>query len=49
MANKVPYALGFFLHILSFVLCSIAYGTGYWYEADDERDGEGRLFQRLGE
>lgn len=44
MANKRPFILAFGMHLVSFVLCCMAYGTGYWYEGD----GRSREFKRLG-
>jgi len=42
--SRGPYWIAFMLLIVSFITCVIAFGTGYWFEAE----GEGRLFQRLG-
>lgn len=44
MASKLPYLLSFSLYIVAFILGTIGFGTGYWFEAE----GEDRLFQRLG-
>ena len=44
MANKIPYYMGFAFLVVSFILCAIAFGTGYWFVAE----GEGRKFVRLG-
>lgn len=44
MANKLPYFLGFGTAVISFILCIIAYGTGYWFVSTDEEN----LFQSIG-
>ena len=44
MANRIPFFISYACHIVSFVLCSLSYGTGYWLVAE----GEDRLFLRLG-
>lgn len=44
MANKLPYFLGFGLAVASFVLCMIAYGTGYWFVSIEPDN----LFQSIG-
>ena len=48
MANRSPYYIAFALHICSFILLSIAYGTGYWYKADTRNINKSRQFTRLG-
>ncbi len=43
--NKTPFYFAVAFWIVSFCLTIVAYGSGYWFVAE----GEGRLFQRLGE
>lgn len=42
--NKAPYFIAFTCFVVSFVLGSISFATGYWFVAE----GQGRLFRRLG-
>ena len=42
--NKAPYFIAFSCFVISFVLGSISFATGYWFVAE----GQGRLFRRLG-
>jgi hypothetical protein len=44
MANKLPYFIGFGMTVISFILCMIAYGTGYWFVSIDPDN----LFQSIG-
>ncbi|ELT92571.1 hypothetical protein CAPTEDRAFT_219379 [Capitella teleta] len=44
MTSKTAFVLAYGFWLVSFILCIIAYGTGYWFEAK----GENRLFKRLG-
>lgn len=44
MANRISFFLAFGCQVVSFVLCGLSYGTGYWLVAT----GENRLFLRLG-
>ena len=44
MANRRPFYFAYLCWLASFVLCAIAYGTGYWFIGR----GKDRLFKRLG-
>ncbi|KAI0207406.1 hypothetical protein LSAT2_007939 [Lamellibrachia satsuma] len=48
MAGKTAYYLAYVFLTISVICCCIAFGTGYWYEAEPTQDGERRLFLRLG-
>jgi hypothetical protein len=44
MAAKLPYYLGFAFAVVSFILCLIGFGTGYWFVSIDDTN----LFQSIG-
>jgi len=44
MAHRLPFLLGMTFTVLSFLLCAVGFGTGYWWVTTD---GES-LFQSAG-